>query len=260
MTADSNAASAQRHVGLEGGSNFRDIGGYPTADGRTVRWGRVYRSATLNALTPADVATIEALGLRVVYDLRALEESEASPSILPEGLRVEQLPIGGSAANIKGLSDLVVDGKLTDIPDDFLMRVYSAMIDSAAPTFGRLLTGLADPDGLPALFHCTAGKDRTGMVAALLLSVLGVDDETILDDYVLSATHYSQRQMAKLRARAGSDVDVDRYRIVFDAPRDSMAAALGIMRSRHGSLEGYLRDEGSLTDATLDQLRTLLLV
>jgi protein-tyrosine phosphatase len=250
----------ERLIELEGGSNFRDIGGYPVAGGGQVRWGRVYRSAALNRLTARDVATVDRLGLRVVYDLRASEECEASPSILPVGIRTESLPIGGGAATLKGLGDLIVDGKLTYIPDDFLVRIYAAMIEDAAATFGRLLTMLAVPGETPALFHCTAGKDRTGLSAALLLSVLGVDDELILDDYVLSAVHYSDQQLEKLRQRVqeNSSIDPDRYRVIFDAPRDAMATALALIRARSGSVRRYLVEVAGVEPAVFDELRSQL--
>ena len=112
------------------------------------------------------------------------------------------MPIGGTAAKTKELTDLFVEGKFGDIPPDFLLRIYDAMAEVAAPTFGRLLAKLAEPDGTPALFHCTQGKDRTGLTAALLLSVLGVDEATILDDYELSAALYSADQLARLQPRA----------------------------------------------------------
>ena len=176
-------AAVARIVALQGGTNFRDLGGYPTAGGGHVRWGRVYRSGALHRLTAVDLATLDRLGLRVVYDLRADEERAYAPSILPDGIRCEFLPVGGTAARTKELTDLFVEGRLGDIPPDFLLRIYDAMAEVAAPTFGRLLTKLAEPEGTPALFHCTAGKDRTGLTAALLLSVLDVDEAAILDDY-----------------------------------------------------------------------------
>ena len=251
-----------RHVTLQGALNFRDLGGYPTPDGGQVRWGQVYRSAALHRLTTADLVDVDRLGLKVVYDLRAADELERSPSILPDGIRTEWLPIGGRAANTKGLGDLLVAGRLGEIPDDFLLQTYEAMSRDAAQTFGQLLTMLASDDGTPALFHCTAGKDRTGMTAALLLSVLGVDEETILDDYELSAVHYTDQQMSrlKLRRRIEDDgMELDHYRRVFGAPRDAMATALTSMRERHGSIETYLLEEAAVTPAVIATLRARLI-
>ena len=250
----------QRVIALEGGANFRDLGGYGATDGGRVRWGLVFRSAALHRLTASDLVAIERLGLRVVYDLRAEAERDGAPSLLPDGVRREWLPIGGTAAQTKELTDLVLEGKLAEVPPDFLVRIYEGMAEVAAPTFGRLLTGLAEPDGSPALIHCTAGKDRTGMGAALLLSVLGVDEETILDDYELSAAHYTDHQVARLRAKlADAGIDVAHYRAVFGAPRHALAALLATLRERHGSVEGYLQDEAGVAPEVFEQLRARLL-
>lgn len=249
----------QRVIALEGGTNFRDLGGYGTSDGGRVRWGLVFRSAALDRLTASDLVAIERLGLRVVYDLRGDWERDAAPSVLPDGVRCELLPIGGTAAQTKELTDLVLEGKLGEVPPDFLVRIYEAMAEVAAPTFGRLLTALADPDGSPALIHCTAGKDRTGMGAALLLSVLGVDEETIVDDYELSAAHYTDRQVARLRVKlADAGIDVERYRAVFGAPRHAIAALLATLRARHGSVEGYLEEEAGVAPEVFSELRARL--
>jgi len=253
------AADVERLVMLQGGTNFRDLGGYRTVDGGRVRWRVVFRSAALHRLTADDLATLVRLGLRVVYDLRGDDERDRAPSVLPDRVRRELLPIGGTAAKTRELTDLVVEGKLGDVPPDFLVRVYEAMAEVAAPTFGQLLTGLADPDGVPALFHCSAGKDRTGMGAALLLSVLGVDEAAVLDDYELSAVHYTERQMASLRPRlADAGIDVEHYRAVFGAPRHAMATLLATLRARHGSVERYLVDEARVAPEVVAELRARL--
>lgn len=246
-----------RLVVLEGGSNFRDIGGYPTAGGGNVRWGRVYRSAALDQLTEVDLATVDRLGLRVVYDLRGEPERQRAPSILPAGITSELLPIGGSAAKTRELTDQLAEGKLAELPPDFLARIYDSMAESAAPIFGRLLTGLAGPDGTPGLIHCTAGKDRTGMSVALLLSVLGVAETDILDDYELSAIHFTEVMIARLKSR-DSEADVTRYLPVLGAPRNAMGGLLATLRERHGSVEGYLVDQAGVSPAVLDELRAQL--
>jgi protein-tyrosine phosphatase len=252
-------ATPARLVALEGAPNFRDIGGYRTADGGQVRWGRVYRSAALHRLTEVDVAAIKRLELRVVYDLRMDEERGRAPSILPDGLRCELLPIGGTAAKTKELTDLVLQGNLRRVPPDFLVRIYESMIESSAFTFGRLLTKLSEAGNTPALFHCTAGKDRTGISAALLLSILAVDEVTILDDYELSNIHYTESQIARLKVKfENGGIDADRYRAVFGAPRHAMATLLATLRERYGSAESYLREEAGAAPEVFSALRAQL--
>ncbi len=246
-----------RLVVLQGGSNFRDIGGYASAGGGNVRWGRIYRSAALDRLTGADLVAVGRLGLRVVYDLRGEEERQRAPSLLPEGISSQSLPIGGAAAKTRELTDLLVEGRVEALPPDFLERIYEGMAESAASTFGRLLTGLADPAGTPALIHCTAGKDRTGMSVALLLSVLGVSETDILDDYELSAVHFTEGMIARLKLR-DPDLDLTRYMPVLGAPRSAMASLLVMLRRRYGSVEGYLVGEAGVSPAVLVQLRAQL--
>ncbi|MFC5746274.1 tyrosine-protein phosphatase [Actinomadura rugatobispora] len=249
----------ERVLALEGATNFRDLGGYPTSGGGRTRWGRVFRSDAPHRLTAADLAAVRELGLRRVYDLRTDEERAHSPSALPAGLTREALPIGGGAKETSGLGVLFAEGRFAEIPADFLARVYRAMIDHNAPAFGRLLTGLADPARLPALVHCTAGKDRTGLGSALLLTVLGVDEETVLDDYELSAAHYSEPLMARMRERlAKAGIDERQYLAVFGASRQAMAGALAVLREEHGSVERYLLTRAGLSPGVLDDLRTHL--
>jgi protein-tyrosine phosphatase len=250
-------AAGNRLVVLEGGANFRDIGGYRTAAGGSVKWGQVYRSAALDRLTGPDLATVDRLGLRVVYDLRGEQEREQSPSLLPHGILCESLPIGGAAGKTRELMTLLVEGRDDPLPPDFLERIYDGMAESAATTFGRLLTGLAEPAGTPALIHCTAGKDRTGMSVALLLSVLGVAEADILDDYELSAVHFTEGIVARIKQR-DADLDITRIMPVLGAPRHAMASLLTALRERYGTVEGYLVAEAGVSPAVLDELRIRL--
>jgi len=251
--------AAERLLRMEGLSNFRDLGGYRTADGGRVRWGLVYRSDAPHLLTPADLEVIARLGLRTAYDLRTDEERAHAPSVLPEGVRREWIAISGAAAKTEQIVQEVIAGQRTALPGDFLVRVYHAMAETEAAAFGRLLTGLAEPGGLPALIHCTAGKDRTGIGAALLLSALGVDERTVLDDYELSAVYYSAPQLEQLRtALAGTGIDVERFRAALDTSRQAMAAVLATLKERHGTIENYLLREAGVSPDVLAELRARL--
>ena len=246
-----------RIVHLAGGTNFRDVGGYPTPDGGHVRWGRVYRSGALHRLTVTDLAVVEGLGLRTVYDLRADEERRRNPSVLPADVAIELLPIGGAAVKTRELTDLLSEGRLAELPADFLERIYESMSEAAAPMFGRWLGSLAEPGRTPALIHCTAGKDRTGMSIAFLLTALGVQESDILDDYELSAAHFTAPMIARLQ---GSDpgMDVDRYQAVLGAPRQALASLFRRLQERYGSVESYLVQEAGLTVELSRRLRAQL--
>lgn len=252
-------SEAKQILALEGASNFRDLGGYRTAHGARTRYGLVFRSDAPHRLTPADLAATGRLGLRVVYDLRTDEERRRAPSVLPGHIRREMLVIGGAGGKVSELGEYIMAGRLGEVPDDFLVLVYEGLAESYAATFGKLLKGLAEPDGLPALIHCTHGKDRTGIGAALLLSVLGVDEATILDDYELSTAYYSEQRMAKLRPKLiKAGIDDDRYRAVFGAPRHAMATLLARLREQSGSIERFLVDEADVSSEVFTRLRERL--
>lgn len=164
------------------------------------------------------------------------------------------LAIGGRAAHTRHNADLIRT-RPNEIPDDFLATMYLAMAESDAAAFGTIITGLADADGAPALIHCTAGKDRTGVASALLLAALGVDEATILDDYELSAVHFTDRNLPRLLARLPDDVDPTRYRAVFGAPRSAMETLLTGLHDRYGGPIGYLSSRAGVSPATLAALR-----
>ncbi len=173
-----------RHVDFEACFNFRDLGGYPTVDERHLRWGTVYRSDTLHRLTVADVEVFRALGLRTVVDLRSSTEIDqyGRLGISEAGLTWHNVPmLDNLQLSPRDPSELVLPLEESS-PGEGYVRIAEEFAPSVAETF-RILAG---EDALPAVFHCTSGKDRTGIVAALMLDVLGVPDETIASDYCLT--------------------------------------------------------------------------
>jgi protein-tyrosine phosphatase len=170
-------------VPLEGASNLRDLGGWPVADGRRVRRGVIYRSATLAHLTEADVAIVGSLGIRTVCDLRGVQEAAHRPSRLPEGAERVPLPIEPTVG--ASLRDLLRREEATgeDVVD-LLRRAYLDYGTRFLGAYRRMLGLLLEPGRTALLFHCSAGKDRTGLGAALVLTALGATRETVLADYL----------------------------------------------------------------------------
>jgi protein-tyrosine phosphatase len=185
-----------RCVVLEGCTNLRDLGGYRAADGRRVRFGRVFRSSALSRLTKADLECFGALGIRTVCDLRGRAESGAAPSRLPLADPPEVVSLAIEPTVGASLRDLLERGAATgeDVLD-LLGRAYDAYASDHLHRYREMFALLDDPARLPLLFHCSAGKDRTGFGAALLLTALGVDRETVVEDY-LATQRFWKREHA----------------------------------------------------------------
>ena len=234
-----------RRIALPGTLNLRDLGGYPAAGG-TVRWRTLLRSDTLHRLDDAGRAALAGLGLRTVIDLRTDEEVRAAPSALDStGARTFHVPLFGDAA-------------IGRLPPE-LAAVYRHMIDDCGPAIAGAIGRLCALGALPGLIHCTAGKDRTGLVAALALEVIGVPDEFIAADYAMSASYLdpeAARAIRRVRAAGGVSRWLDLGAL--GASPQVIATALARVRARDGGAAGYLIRRG-LTRPDLDRLRTALI-
>jgi protein-tyrosine phosphatase len=252
--------AAERRVPLEGAHNFRDLGGYRGLLG-SVRWGRLYRSDHLGELTDGDLEAIAGLGVQLVVDYRGPHEHEAMPSRigLDGPIRRHDRAIGDGTVEGVSLWDAILDGSLGAFGEDDLAEFYLRTLRTSADVFGEVLTMLAEPDHVPAVFHCTAGKDRTGLTAALVLSTLGVDDAQILDDYELSNRFRSAVRLGEIRPLlAEQGIDIEGYLPLFTAPRRAMAAALAGIDQTWGSVEAYLTGPAGVAPGTLAALRDQL--
>jgi len=249
-------------VGLQGARNFRDLGGCPTADGRQLRWGRVFRSGHLAALTPADHQVLGALGVQTVVDFRGpLERAEAPPAVaLPASIEVVLLPVGDGSVERRELIERIRSGQLAQLTSEDMVAFYLLTLDAHADVFGGVLARVADPDSHALVFHCTAGKDRTGLVAALLLTALGVPEPVVLDDYELTNRFRAARRVGELRPELEElGIDIDELLPFFTAPRAVLAGTLEGVRQRYGSVEAYLLEEAEVSSGVLDALRRELL-
>jgi protein-tyrosine phosphatase len=213
-------------------------------------------------LTDADIEALEALGVRLVCDLRRDEERAVAPSRIhghPD-VQVEHLPIGGLAAETNGMSDRMMRGEIAEVGVETMAGVYTMILELHADSFGDVVTRAADPAHLPMLVHCTAGKDRTGVASALILAALGVEEETILSDFELTAEYYSAAKIAEVRPQLeGAGIDFAKVETYFGASPAVMAATLAELRARHGSIESYLTGPAGVAPATIAALRHQLL-
>ena len=258
-----------RHVPLFGQPNFRDLGGYASADGRTVRWGSVYRSGELSQLSEADVEKIGALGIKTVVDLRSPQEvSVRGEGRLPPGTQVLPLPVTSSDM-FKKLIPMFLRGDFSQVPPNMLDTVNRVLVRDFAEQYGGLLRALTDPRNRPLVFHCTQGKDRAGFGAAMVLSALGVPWGSVVKDYLLS-NHYRKDENDKLLgmmrgfAAARNDSSVEemsfsRVEGLLYVKEQSIEAARMEIEERYGSIEGFLTTGLGCSSENLARLRDDLL-
>jgi protein-tyrosine phosphatase len=223
----------ERKLSFEGCFNFRDLGGYRTPEGRWTRPQHLYRADGPHALSTADVEQLGALGLATVIDLRTPEEVERGcyASVLSDIVEYH-LPM---------LDVLPDTDELPGWVDPAIVAArYRRMLDDGHETVAEILAILSDPSAYPAMFHCSAGKDRTGVIAAVLLGVLGVPDETIVADYALSAA--SMHRLLEFYVTAYPDATERLERIapaMVAADPAAMAGLLGSLRADFGTFDGY---------------------
>ena len=241
-----------RRIALERAFNFRDLGGYAAAAG-TVRWALVYRADGIHRIEGTDLARVASLGIRTVLDLRTRGE-------LDDHGRVATESIAASYHHLPLLDEVwerdILLAELDAV--EYLAARYVEMLALGASSIVTALSTIADAERLPLVFHCSAGKDRTGVLAAILLSVLGVSDDDIADDYALSRA--AMRELAEWvrRVRPESYETMAAQPPAFlDAPPLAMRRFLALARAEHGSLTDYVRAAG-LPAGVLDALRATL--
>ncbi len=256
---------AGRLVPLDGAPNFRDLGGYETTDGRRVKWGVLYRSDALDDLTDDDVATLSRLRLRRVVDFRSELERDREADRLPEnpGPVVAWSPISGDALDPTELQQRILSGDATEEEMSRLLVVANeSFITEFGGVYADFLRNLALAENLPTLFHCTAGKDRAGVGAALALMAVGVPRDTIMRDYLKTNAYtadHTESRLRLIRLVSLFRADPDAIRPLFEARPEYLQAAFDTIDAKYGSTEVYLREGLGIDAETQEQLRANLL-
>jgi protein-tyrosine phosphatase len=271
-TPDPATAGPDRHVALDGQPNFRDLGGYQTADGRAVKWGEVYRSGELPRLSDDDVAKLEELEISTVVSFLTEKEIEArGPDRLPNGTTEVALPM--AAGNLGDLTAVVNDarktGDFSGVPADINPDIHRRLMVEAREYYAALLREIADPANRPLVFHCSHGVHRTGTASAILLSALGVPWETVREDYLLSNTYrwdeieHRLTQLRDLYAESHGippeEVDTTNMDAFYILQGAYIDAALEQAVEDYGSMEAYIREGLGISDEEVAQLRSELL-
>src|SRR5260221_10275275 len=223
-----------RHLNLAGASNFRDLGGYPARDGRKVRWRQIFRSNHLGHVTEADIRVLRGLGLKSAFDFRGLEERAAAICPLEE-IAVHSLPIEPTVqATLRARR---ANGAPLSSSDalDVMRDSYRNYVRQSTQSYRALFAHLLE-DRAPLVIHCTAGKDRTGFACALILHALGVPDEIIAEDYLLTNRFYRRDRTAS------SDLPEDVRQVLASVQASFLAAGFDAITAKHVNLESYLCD------------------
>jgi protein-tyrosine phosphatase len=238
-----------RLLAWEGLANARDLGGYPAAGGRETRWGAVVRSDSLAALTDAGRAALAAYGVRAVVDLR-----------LPDELARHPNPYATPGDHAIAYTNVSILDPAAGFPPDTLTLAdnYLWSLDRFAGLVADAVSAVATAPEGGVLVHCAAGKDRTGLISALLLGLVGVADETIAADYALTAELLRPRDQEWLEHGPGERADREALAARFAPTAEVMLAVLDGLRSRYGGVEQYLAAAG-VSPADLDRLRDRLL-
>ncbi len=224
--------SPTRSLNLSGAANFRDLGGYTTAGGQQVRWRRLFRSDQLAGLTPNDLAVLSNLGLARAFDFRGEAERRAQPYDVP-GVAQVALPIEPTV--VQRLKDLLESGQRLTAQDTvrLMQQTYRAFVHDNAARFSELFGYVLESDA-PLVFHCTAGKDRTGFAAAMLLLALGVPHPVVIQDYLLTNELFRMPRVEP--GRAPQEV----LDVLWRVQADFLDAALQAVQSDYGGVLPYL--------------------
>jgi protein-tyrosine phosphatase len=239
----------ERLITLEGAVNFRDLGGYAADDGMRTRWRTLFRADGLGELTEPDLAVLRGLGIRTVIDLRSGSELERGR------FDVEAHPV--TFHHFPFIAELP-DAQEFDRRPGLLGSQYQEIVRDAGDQILAALDVLASPDALPAVFHCTAGKDRTGVLSAIVLSLLGVDEPTVVTDYALSGAAMQRLREKLIRKYPEGRETIENIDEVFSADPSQMELLLDHVREHYGSVAAYVEGLGA-EPGLVERLQTALL-
>lgn len=261
MNATDNQLNNQRVIPLQGARNFRDLGGYDAADGRRVKWGMIFRSGSLAGLCQSDWQALVTRGVRALCDFRTTREREREPFVWKDtpGLAYYARDYASSFGDLRRV--MASDLPTGEAARAAMLSAYRELPFEQSEAYRRLFLHLAANE-IPLIFNCSAGKDRAGTAAALVLSALGVRRETVIEDYVLtneavnlgSALNVANSKASMLSRRPPEVVSA-----ILDADPRYIETALDSIHERHGSIEAYLSEVLKINDQDVLAIRSNLL-
>jgi protein-tyrosine phosphatase len=249
--------AAPRGIMLKGAANFRDLGGYTTTDGHQVKWGKIYRSADISKLIDDDVKVLQELNIKMVCDLRGEQEVATAPDKLPVG--AERILLSAGSENVGGAASYMKYMKNPASADSMMTAFYTRtdhLAKKYKPMFDQLLALETDK---ALMFHCTAGKDRTGVGAALILYSLGVDEKTIFQDYELTNEFRKQSNEQYIKMLTAQGLPEASARSMMAAKPEYLRAAFDSINKTFGSMDAFLEKQIGLDKEKINALRAKFL-
>ena len=250
-----------RKLPFTGAHNFRDLGGYKTSDGKTVKWGKVYRSDNLHSLTDEDLKYMERLNLKSVVDFRSDEERNEEPDRLTPDMTPILLPIKFEPEGVT--ENLTRDLTFGNLDSSNLLRDFNIiLVKEFTEEYREFFRHIVDNGGEPFLLHCTAGKDRAGFGSAMILTVLGVPREKIIEDYLLTNTYVSDhvdRKLLETELKTFFRADSDNLRKINFVEERYIQAAFDTIDSHWGGMDQYISEGLNLTEEDIDKIRNYYL-
>ena len=250
-----------RKLPFSGAHNFRDLGGYKTQDGKTVKWGKIYRSDNLHSLTDEDVSYMERLDIKSVVDFRSDEERENEPDRLTPNMTQVLLPIQFRPKEIDDdkIEDLMKDLTFGNLDSSNLLYDFNiAIVKQFTEEYKQFFRHIVDNNAEPLVLHCTAGKDRAGFASAMVLSILGVPREKVIEDYLLTNTYVKDHvdsEMLEIELKTFFQADTDNLRKINLVEERYIQAAFDTIDNHWGGMDKYIADGLELTEADLAKIK-----
>ena len=249
-----------RLLPMDGAHNTSELGGYKTTDGKSVKWGMLFRSDKLSDISGTDQEYLQNLGIKKIIDFRSEEEKTEDPDIIPSGISYVEMPISVDGA-MRSKIEAVLKGETDKEVKSFLIDANREFVTSYTDVYENFLRGLIDDDA-PTLFHCTAGKDRAGFAAAISLIALGVSREDVIEDYMKTNAFTKDRIeeiLGQIKLMSLYQTDTEILRPLIGVERVYIETAFKTAEEKYGSLENFIRDGLNISDEDIQKLRNKFL-
>ena len=249
-----------RKLSMDGSYNTRELGGYKTTDGKSVKWGVLFRSDKLSDISLEDQKYLKNLGIQRIVDFRSKAEKTEDPDKIPEGVAYIEMPIEVDGA-MRTKIEAILKGEINRNVKDFLIEANEEFIKNYSHIYSKFLKDLAK-EQKPTMFHCTAGKDRAGFAAAITLIAIGVSKEDAINDYMKTNEYTAERideMISKIELMSLYQTDGELLRPLLGVEREYLEAAFKTAENEYGSIENYIRSGLNISEKEIQQLRSFLL-